>query len=107
MRLIGVFILIAIVIAPSLKAEDSTEEPLANWPQWRGPTFNGVAPFGDPPVRWSKTENLKWKTPIAGRGHSTPIIWKDKIFLVTSIEIDKQVPPPYKISARHSPRRRS
>ena len=78
-------------------ADDVAQDALANWPQWRGPTFNGVAPHGDPPLRWSESENLRWKVPLEGRGHSTPIIWGERIFLVTAIPIDKQVPPPYVI----------
>ena len=80
-----------------LLADATADETLANWPQWRGPMFNGVAPLGDPPVRWSATENLKWKSPIAGRGHSTPIVWGKQVFLLTAITLDKDVPPAYTI----------
>ena len=81
-----------------LSAEDA-DESMKYWPQWRGPTHDGISPQGDPPVCWSTTENLKWKAPIAGRGHSTPIVWNDRIFVVTAIETDKKLPPPYKIPA--------
>ena len=54
-----------------------------NWPQWRGPSFNGVAQ-GSAPVSWANT-NIAWKAPIAGRGHSTPIVWGDRIFVTTAI----------------------
>ncbi|HEX4949034.1 MAG TPA: hypothetical protein VFZ34_20320, partial [Blastocatellia bacterium] len=49
-----------------------------HWPQWRGPDFNGMA-RGDAPTKWSDTENVKWKAAIPGRGHSTPVVWGDKI----------------------------
>jgi outer membrane protein assembly factor BamB len=71
----------------------------SHWPQWRGPSFNGMA-FGDAPTTWSDTKNIKWKTDIPGRGHSTPIIWGDRIFLTTAIPTGKnpaqpaQVEPP-------------
>ncbi len=60
----------------------------AHWPQWRGPFFNGVA-RGDAPTIWSDTSNIKWKADIPGRGHSTPVIWGDKIFLTTAIPTGK------------------
>ena len=67
----------------------------AGWPQWRGPTWNGVAaPQADPPIRWSETENLRWKTRIEGNGHGTPIVWGDRIFLLSAIALDKEMPVP-------------
>ncbi|MGE0757674.1 MAG: PQQ-binding-like beta-propeller repeat protein [Pirellulaceae bacterium] len=53
----------------------------ADWPNWRGPTGNGVAPPGQYPVRWSATENVLWKLPLPGRGASTPIVAGDRIYL--------------------------
>ena len=88
--LIGAWMFVVLWSSATLLADDIAEKSLANWPQWRGPTFNGVAPLGDPPVRWSATENLRWKTPIEGRGHSTPVVWGERIFLVTAIPIDKR-----------------
>ena len=55
-----------------------------NWHQWRGPYMTGVSPAGDPPIEWSETKNVKWKTAIPGKGHSTPIIWENKIYISTS-----------------------
>ncbi len=45
-----------------------------NWPHWRGPLSNGIAPAGNPPTAWSENENVKWKVKIPGNGFSTPII---------------------------------
>ena len=64
-----------------------------NWPQWRGPYANGVAPYSNPPVEWSESKNIKWKIEIPGKGHATPIIWDNRIFVLTAIETDKQVEP--------------
>lgn len=64
----------------------------AHWPQWRGPFLNGMAAT-DAPTSWSDTNNVKWKTEIPGRGHSTPVIWGDKIFLTTAIPTGKSTPP--------------
>ena len=75
------------------------DESLKYWPQWRGPTWNGVASQADPPVTWSETENLRWKTPIEGSGCGTPIVWGDRIFLLTAIPLDKELPIPDVIPA--------
>ena len=61
---------------------------LAHWPQWRGPFNNGTA-GGEAPLEWSDTKNIAWKTPIPGRGHSSPIIWGDRIFLTTAVPTGK------------------
>ena len=58
----------------------------SNWPQWRGPDSQGISAENDLPIEWSADKNIEWKTPIGGRGHSSPIVWEDKIFLTTSIE---------------------
>lgn len=63
------------------------------WPQWRGPRADGVALHGSPPVKWSEESNIRWKVPIPGRGLSTPIIWGDRIFLVTAVKSDETVDP--------------
>lgn len=57
----------------------------ADWPQWRGPTADGRSPEANPPVEWSATENVAWKTPIEGWGTSTPIVADGRIFLTTQI----------------------
>ncbi len=64
-----------------------------NWPQWRGPSGTGVATDADPPTDWSDTENVRWKTPLPGRGHSTPIVFGDRIFVTTAIPVGPKLPP--------------
>jgi outer membrane protein assembly factor BamB len=59
---------------------------LDNWPQWRGPRGQGVSEEKNLPLEWSPTKNIKWKTPIPGRGHSSPIVWGNRLFLTTAIE---------------------
>lgn len=56
------------------------------WPMWRGPATTGTAAQGNPPVTWSESENIKWKVEIPGQGHSSPVIWGDKLFLQTAID---------------------
>ncbi len=76
-------------------AEVQSGQSAVNWPAWRGPLATGVAPEGDPPLVWDDGEgtNIRWKTPIPGRGHSTPIVWGDRIFLTTAIPIGPALPP--------------
>ena len=57
----------------------------ADWPWWRGPQRNGVADASAmPPLRWSQSENVLWKTEIPGRGHSSPTLVGGQIFLTTA-----------------------
>ncbi len=55
------------------------------WPQWRGPHATGVAPFGNPPVEWAEDKNVQWKIEIPGKGSSSPIVWRERIFVTTAI----------------------
>lgn len=64
-----------------------------HWPEWRGPFLNGMA-RGDAPTSWDAAKNIKWKAEIPGRGHSTPVVWGDKIFLTTAVPIGKAPAPP-------------
>src|SRR4051812_42846465 len=55
-----------------------------NWPQWRGPGGNGVSAETEVPIRWSKTENVRWATEIPGEGSSSPIVWGERVFVTSS-----------------------
>jgi hypothetical protein len=55
-----------------------------NWPGWRGPTGDGISKETGLPVRWSATENVRWKAPLRGAGASSPIVWNDHIVLTAS-----------------------
>lgn len=57
-----------------------------NWPQFRGPGGLGIAEDTDVPTTWSETENVIWRSAIEGRGHSSPVVWGDRIFLTSAIE---------------------
>ncbi|MCF7669685.1 MAG: PQQ-like beta-propeller repeat protein, partial [Verrucomicrobia bacterium] len=59
-----------------------------NWPQWRGPFFNGTSLSTNLPATWSKDTNVKWTTPLPGKSGSTPVVWGDNIFLSTPDEND-------------------
>jgi outer membrane protein assembly factor BamB len=56
-----------------------------NWPQFRGPQSMGVAEDPNLPEQWSATRNVAWKTPIPGRGWSSPVVWGDRIFLSSAV----------------------
>ncbi|MGV3772042.1 MAG: PQQ-binding-like beta-propeller repeat protein [Verrucomicrobiales bacterium] len=61
-----------------------------NWPQWRGPRFNGSVEEKNLPTEWSKTENVLWKVPMPGPSGATPAIWGDTVF-VTTPDADKNL----------------
>jgi outer membrane protein assembly factor BamB len=58
----------------------------AIWPDWRGGAAAGVSTEPGLPLEWSTEKNILWKTPIPGRGHSSPIVWGDRVFLTTAIQ---------------------
>ncbi|MCI0463689.1 MAG: PQQ-binding-like beta-propeller repeat protein [Gemmataceae bacterium] len=55
-----------------------------NWPQWRGPTNDGICTEKGLPVEWSATKNVVWKLPMPGMGSSTPAIWGERLFLTSA-----------------------
>jgi outer membrane protein assembly factor BamB len=57
------------------------------WAQWRGPFATGVSPTANPPLEWSETKNIRWKVEIPGRGSASPIVWGDRIFLLTAVPV--------------------
>ena len=61
-----------------------------NWPQWRGPSLNGVSGEKNLPVRWSTTENVTWKLALPAWSGSTPIVWGDRIFLSVAEDLRMQ-----------------
>jgi outer membrane protein assembly factor BamB len=76
------------------------------WPQWRGPQADGVALFGDPPLEWSETKNIRWKIEVPGNGHASPIIWQNKIFILTAIESEKKAEQSEQTQSQGEGRRR-
>lgn len=72
-------------------ADDFSDNVARNWHQWRGPEANGVAPTGDPPTEWNEGKNVKWKVEIPGHGKSTPIVWGQRVFVITAVDTGKTV----------------
>ncbi len=89
---VRVFILaICILLVLPAAAEDGDHY----WPQWRGPTGTGAAPHANPPVEWSETENIRWKIALPGSGHSTPIVWGDRVFITAAVPYGDPMEPRY------------
>jgi outer membrane protein assembly factor BamB len=59
-------------------------EGAAFWPRWRGPSGQGLAVDSGYPDTWSRTQNVVWRATVPGRGHSSPIVWRDRVFLTTA-----------------------
>ena len=76
-------VVVAISLMPaSVRAED--------WPAWRGPRLDGTSLEANIPVRWSGADNVAWKAPIPGKGHSSPVVAGGKVFVTTCREADRK-----------------
>ena len=84
-------VLIGLVAVVPARAQD--QRPEDNWPMWRGPLGTGAAPHADPPVEWNEDTNVRWKRALPGLGHSSPVVWGDRIFLTTAIPVGAALPP--------------
>ena len=81
---------IAAVLSLCLATAGAAQGPAAGWPQWRGPGGRAQAASGAP-LRWSADENVVWKASVEGRGHSSPIVVGDLVFVTSAIS-GEQVP---------------
>lgn len=103
MRHRTIFLLFALcLVLPGLAAHaaEGTETPKAPtvemvevdgpgsqwWPRWRGPSGQGFVQGSGYPDTWSSTENVLWKSPVPGRGNSSPVVWGDRIFMTTAYD---------------------
>lgn len=68
---------------------------LVQWPQWRGPLGTGVAPKANPPVTWSESSNVVWKIALPGKGHASPVIWDESIFVTAAVPHGDALEPKY------------
>ncbi len=80
--------LVALLDSRCLALQDTSQRD-DQWHQWRGPRATGVAPCARPPVTWSESANVAWKVPVAGEGISTPVVWQDRVFLLTAVPTDR------------------
>lgn len=74
---------LAAVVATSVPAQQASGQ----WPSFRGPYGSGVSDSATPPLTWDVTSatNVVWRTPIPGLGHSSPIVWGNRVYLTTAI----------------------
>ena len=79
-----------LVLAIALICLSSQSTKAQNWPSFRGPNASGVAEGTKPPVSWDvdKSQNVLWKTFVPGLSHSSPIVWDNRIFVITAISSD-------------------
>jgi len=86
--------LMGILVCGSIAASSITtlahDDP-PDWANWRGPQGSGYAPDANPPVSFSSTENVKWRTEIPGRGYSSPIVVGDRIYTMTGVNTGQGV----------------
>ena len=86
MKRIALTLIVGIALAVTGLGSITAKAKPGNWPQWRGPDGSGISNEKNLPSEWSPTKNIKWKVPIDGRAHSSPIVWGNRIFLTTAVE---------------------
>src|SRR6266536_929440 len=72
-----------------------TAEALGDWRQWGGPLANGVSPDANPPIHWSETNHVRWKIPLPGKGHSSPIVFGNSVYLLAAVPVGQAQKPVY------------
>ena len=95
--LIRWMLLLKLVSATTLVVAQIPTEVATNWGHWRGPEITGVSRTAKPPLEWSEQKNIQWKVAVEGQGNATPIIWADKVFLLTAVNtgrVDPSLPKP-------------
>jgi outer membrane protein assembly factor BamB len=75
------------------RADEFPRGGLDNWHQWRGPLASGMAPRGNPPLKWDEKTNVRWKVAIPGKGSSTPVVWGKRVFVLTAVKTDRKADP--------------
>ncbi|HEV3200904.1 MAG TPA: PQQ-binding-like beta-propeller repeat protein [Bryobacteraceae bacterium] len=71
-----------------LGARSSAGEPTSNWPSFRGPEASGVSDGFPLPAAWK----IRWKTPVPGLGHSSPIVWGNRLYVTTAVSAAGKAP---------------
>jgi outer membrane protein assembly factor BamB len=74
-------------------AGDFATDKLDNWHQWRGPNADGSAPNADPPTKWDENTNIRWKAELPGKGSATPVVWGNRVFVLTAVKTDRVAKP--------------
>jgi hypothetical protein len=72
------------------------------WAQWRGPRMAGISPNGYPPLEWSESKNVAWKKSLPGHGSSTPVIWEDRLYVLTAVPAEGEAVKPDEVGSAHA-----
>ena len=96
-------LLLAVLASIGTRVDASEADDERFWGQWRGPLASGVAPLGNPPIEWSEHSNIVWKVEIPGNGYATPIIWEDRIFVLTAVPTTSSPEEPAASAASDGP----
>jgi outer membrane protein assembly factor BamB len=91
MRPLLILTLIPLFLARAANAAGQPADAGQFWPQWRGPLASGAAPFADPPTTWNETNHIRWKVKLPGEGIATPVIWGDRVFVLTAIPTGRKI----------------
>jgi len=85
MRSCSLLMILAISLAVPTQAGDG------DWPSFRGPAHTGVAANADPPIEWGEDDNVRWKVQLEGTGHASPVVWGDRIYVMSAMKTDREV----------------
>jgi outer membrane protein assembly factor BamB len=96
MKMMLALSIVAVLLTSAFAQTDSASERY--WGQWRGPYATGVSKTAEPPIEWSESKNIRWKIEIPGRGNASPVVWGDRIYLMTAVPAGITGP------AQHAPR---
>ena len=77
----------SLTLFTSFHAAFQTAPGERHWPQWRGPQGTGVSRTATPPTEWSETKNVRWKVEVPGRGSGTPVVWGDRLYVLTAVPV--------------------
>jgi len=80
-------LLTALLSSTALAAPNSDQ----GWSQWRGPLGTGAAPAANPPLKWSDSENIRWKVEVPGAGNGSPVVWEDRVYVMTAIPFGEEI----------------
>src|ERR1044072_3396123 len=80
------YVLMVTFIFSALAIAKTRTGPSTTWSGWRGADGQGVSQDTNFPTEWSDTKNIQWKSAIPGAGHSSPIVWGNRIFLTSDLE---------------------
>ena len=94
-HLLFLFAALACAVNFFAAAEKSPPPAEQGWRQWRGPFANGVSPTANPPTEWSEQKYVRWKIPLPGKAHSSPIVFGDRVYLTAAVPVGEDLPPVY------------